>query len=184
MRILPLRPDFIRIIPKDTIIEIVRNVRFLQSKKVLLIDETGTNLGEYDSYKALLEARSRELDLILVTRTNPPVCKIGDLGKLRYEADKKKPPKKTPELKILNIRPATATHDLDTEVTLAKKFLLKGSKVKIICKFRPRQLKSQELGRTRLDYIVDALKDVSKVEKPFELVGLELSIVLGPKEKS
>lgn len=164
-------------------IDIVRNTRFLNSPKVRLIDENGTNLGEVDSGVALKRARETGLDLILVNKaTNPPVCKIANFGKLKYEAKKKSKEnkQKVQELKTIKLRPNIHKHDLDIDVAQAKKFLLKGDKVKLECRFRRRELSHPEIGRQKIDYIISQLNDVGKVEKNCELVMTSIVAILAP----
>ena len=165
-------------------IELVRNVRFLNSPKVLLIDETGKNLGELESISALRKAREAGLDLILINRaTVPPVCRIGNLGKLKYEATKRQKAnrKREQETKTLKIRPDTQTHDLDIDVRKAKEFLLRGDKVKIECRFRNREIEHPHLGHAKIEYIITQLEGVGKVEKNCELIMRSMVAIIAPK---
>jgi translation initiation factor IF-3 len=141
-------------------------------------------LGEIDSYEALKLAREKSLDLILVQRAcHPPVYKIGDLGKIRYELEKrqKESRKREPEIKTLKIRPNTHKHDLDIEIKKAREFLTRGDRVRLECRFRSREISFPDLGKANLEYIMAALADISKIEKNCELEMRIMLAILAPK---
>jgi len=114
---------------------------------------------------------------------NPPVCKIGNYGKLKYEQDKKNKEnkKRVQETKTLKIRPVTQEHDLDIEVRRAKEFLARGDKVKIECFFRRREAQYPELGKRNIEYILSKLTDVCKIEKNCEMVVRSMIAIIAPK---
>jgi translation initiation factor IF-3 len=134
-----------------------------------LIDEEGTNLGIVDSRFAMNKAKNADLDLIVVNKTaTPPVCRIGNYGKMKYEANKKQ-------------RPGTQKHDLDIEVKKAREFLIRGDKVKFECRFRNREINFPDLGKQNIEYIISNILDVGKVEKPCELVMRSMIAIVVPK---
>jgi len=111
------------------------------------------------------------------------VCRIGNLGKLKYEANKKlkETKKRVQAIKTLKIRPCTHKHDLDTEARKAKEFLIRGDKVKIECRFRPRELSHPHLGKQNIEYILSQLEEVGKVEKNCELIMRSMIVIIAPK---
>jgi translation initiation factor IF-3 len=115
--------------------------------------------------------------------TIPPVCRIGNLGKMKYEASKKQKEnrKHIQEVKTLKSRPCTQKHDLDIEVKHAREFLLKGDKVKLECRFRRREISFPKLGQANIEYIISQLEDIGKVEKNCELVMKSMVAILAPK---
>jgi translation initiation factor IF-3 len=149
-----------------------------------LIDEEGTNLGIVDSRFAMNKAKNADLDLIVVNKTaTPPVCRIGNYGKMKYEANKKQREnkKREPDLKTLKVRPGTQKHDLDIEVKKAREFLIRGDKVKFECRFRNREINFPDLGKQNIEYIISNILDVGKVEKPCELVMRSMIAIVVPK---
>ena len=150
---------------------------------MLLIDEHGKNLGIFDTHKAFYEAKNKDLDLILMNKTaSPPVCKIGDYGKINYDLEKmrKENRKREQKLKTLRIHPDTHKHDLDTECKKAYKFIEKGDKVKFECRFKSREIAHPEFGVQNLEYIIEKLASISKIESQIELTGKIMTVVLSP----
>jgi translation initiation factor IF-3 len=141
-------------------------------------------------YQALDAARERDLDLVEVAPTaNPPVCRLMDYGKFKYEQAKKdRESRKTQHsstLREIRMRPTTDIHDLEMKAKLAEKFLRGGDKVKVTVMFRGRQMVHPEVGRNVLDRVAEKLKDVSVIEKPANMEGRFLSVILAPgKEKA
>jgi len=141
-------------------------------------------------YQALDMARERDLDLVEVAPTaNPPVCRMLDYGKFKYEQAKKDRESRKGQhastLREIRMRPTTDTHDLDMKAKLAEKFLKGGDKVKVTVMFRGRQMVHPEVGRGVLDRVADRLKEVSVIEKPANMEGRFLSVILAPgKEKA
>lgn len=141
-------------------------------------------------YQALDLARERDLDLVEVAPTaNPPVCRLMDYGKFKYEQAKKdresRKSQHSSTLREIRMRPTTDTHDLEMKAKLAEKFLRGGDKVKVTVMFRGRQMVHPEVGRSVLDRVAEKLKDVSVIEKPANMEGRFLSVILAPgKEKA
>lgn len=141
-------------------------------------------MGEIESHIAIRRAREKGLDLILLNKNaTPPVCKIGNYGKLTYEAEKKQKENKRreQETKILRVRPNTHKHDLDIEIAQAKKFILRGDKVRFECRFKAREIAFPHLGKNNLEYMVEQLTDISKIDSSCELVSRTMSITISPK---
>lgn len=136
-------------------------------------------------YQALDLARERDLDLVEVAPTaTPPVCRLLDYGKFKYEQAKKDRESRKGQhpstLREIRMRPTTDVHDLDMKARLAEKFLKGGDKVKVTVMFRGRQMVHPEVGRGVLDRVADKLKDVSVIEKPANMEGRFLSVILAP----
>lgn len=149
-----------------------------------MIDEKGNQLGVMSTRDALRIANERSLDLIEVSsNSKPPVCRIGDFGKFKYEKQKKeKEQKKHKPLQVKEIRfhPNTEKHDLEFKSKHLREFLVHGHKVKAIVIFRGRMMMYQNLGRKLLDDIIEKLSDISRVEHPPKLEGRHMTILLVP----
>ena len=132
-------------------------------------------------YKARKAAVEQELDLVEVAPTaNPPVCKILDYGKYRYEQAKKHTTKqKTITLKEVKVRPAISDHDLNFKMKNARKFLGQGNKVKVTVFFRGREIVHKANGKKVLDRIVEELSDISSVEQFAKMEGNRMIMILG-----
>ena len=135
--------------------------------------------------QALDIARERELDLVEVAPTAvPPVCRLLDYGKFKYEqAKKERETRKTQHASVLReirMRPKIDTHDLQMKARNAEKFLKSGDKVKVTVMFRGREMVHPEIGRAILDQVADQLKEVSVVERPPNMEGRFLSAILAP----
>lgn len=135
--------------------------------------------------QALEIARERELDLVEVAPTAvPPVCRLLDYGKFKYEqAKKERETRKTQHASVLReirMRPKIDSHDLQMKARNAEKFLKSGDKVKVTVMFRGREMVHPEIGRAILDQVADQLKDVSVVERPPNMEGRFLSAILAP----
>lgn len=136
--------------------------------------------------EALKLAEEAELDLVKIAPTaKPPVCKIIDYGKYRYELARKekeaKKKQKTVEVKEVRLSPNIDTNDLNTKVNNAKKFIQKGNKVKVTLRFRGREMAHMQTSKHILDDFADMLKDIAVVEKPTKLEGRSISMVLTEK---
>jgi translation initiation factor IF-3 len=136
-------------------------------------------------HQALEIARENDLDLVEVAPTAvPPVCRLLDYGKFKYEQAKKdRESRKTQHastLREIRMRPTTDVHDLEMKARLAEKFLKGGDKVKVTVMFRGRQMVHPEVGRGVLDRVAEKLKDVSVIEKPANMEGRFLSVILAP----
>lgn len=135
---------------------------------------------------ALKLAREAELDLVKIApNAKPPVCKIIDYGKFRYEQARKekeaKKKQKTVELKEIRMTPSIEENDLNTKISAAKKFLEKGNKVKVTLRFRGREMTRMNASRYILDDFAAALSEVAVVEKPPKIEGRNMSLVLAEK---
>ena len=151
----------------------------IRDKEVRLIGENGDQLGVMSAREALKLAEEAELDLVKIAPTaKPPVCKIIDYGKYRYELAKKQ---KTVEVKEVRLSPNIDTNDLNTKVNNAKKFIQKGNKVKVTLRFRGREMAHMQTSKHILDDFAEMLKDVAAIEKPAKLEGRSISMVLTEK---
>ena len=149
-----------------------------------MIDDEGGQLGIMQSRQALNLAKEKGLDLVMVSPTAvPPVCKIIDYGKHKYLEGKLGKDKKKPgqELKGIKISPRIAEHDLQTNVTKARRFLEDGDKVKVTCMFRAREVTHPELGTQRLAKFAEMCADLATTERTPTLDGRMMIMVLLPK---
>jgi translation initiation factor IF-3 len=152
---------------------------------VRLIGVNGEQLGVVPTSQALERAREANLDLVEVAPDErPPVCKILDYGKLRYEnslKSNKGGKVHQQKLKEIRVRPKTGEHDIDTKVNQARKFLEHNDKVLVNVLFRGREMQHQQEGRRILDAIVEKLADVGKVERAPSMEGRRMSVLIAPK---
>ena len=158
----------------------------IRDKEVRLIGENGDQLGVMSAREALKLAEEAELDLVKIAPTaKPPVCKIIDYGKYRYELARKekeaKKKQKTVEVKEVRLSPNIDTNDLNTKVNNAKKFISKGNKVKVTLRFRGREMAHVQQSKHILDDFAGMLEDVAVVEKPAKMEGRSMSMVLTVK---
>lgn len=157
----------------------------IRAREVRVIDEDGTQLGIMSPRDATLIARERGIDLIEVApQAQPPVCKIMDYGKFKYEQAKKEKESakkhKQSELKAIQMFPNIEDHDFDVKVRSAIKFLEDGDKVKVTIRFKGRQITHPEFGRQQLDKVVALAADVGQVEKPATMEGKQMTMILSP----
>ena len=160
-------------------------VRFPQ---VRLIGPEGEQLGIMSSKEAQFKANSYDLDLLCVAPTaNPPVCKIINYGKYRFEQQKKakeaRKNQKVIEIKEVQLTPQIGTHDLETKARAAIKFLQEGNKVKVGVRFRGRQMTHIDVGEETMNRFIETIGDNAQVEKPAAMEGRWLITVLAPKKK-
>ena len=158
----------------------------IRDKEVRLIGENGEQLGIMSSKEAMRLAQEAELDLVKVApKAQPPVCKIIDYGKYRYELARKekeaKKKQKTVEIKEVRLSPNIDTNDLNTKVNNARKFVSKGNKVKVTLRFRGREMAHVQQSKHILDDFAKQLEDVATVEKQPKLEGRNMSMVLTEK---
>ena len=158
----------------------------IRDKEVRLIGENGEQLGIMSSKEAMRLAQEAELDLVKVApKAQPPVCKIIDYGKYRYELARKekdaRKKQKTVEIKEVRLSPNIDTNDLNTKVNNARKLIGKGNKVKVTLRFRGREMAHVQQSRHILDDFAQQLADVASVEKPAKLEGRNMSMVLTEK---
>ena len=161
------------------------NIRF---KEVLVIGPKGEQLGVMMRREALEKAYDYELDLLCVAPNgNPPVCKIVDYGRYRFEAQKKAKESKrnqhVTEVKPMRLSPVIDTHDFETKLRQARNWVEDGMKVKIDMRFRGRLITRLEVGKKVMNSFVEQMSDIASVEKAPALEGNTMSVVLTPKKK-
>jgi len=155
----------------------------INSPEVQVIASNGENLGIINTNKAISLAREEGLDLIeIAPNANPPVCKIIDIGKYKYDIQKKankaKKKQKKIELKEIKLRPVTETHDYNFKLKNAQKFLSKGDKVKFTIRFKGRELQHSNLGHDLMNKIKEDIKLVGKVEMEPKFDGKQMIMVI------
>lgn len=158
----------------------------IRAKEVRVIDPDGNQLGVISTQEALRAAVEFGLDLVEVSpNANPPVCKIMDYGKFKYELTKKqqeaKKKQSTFQLKEIKIRPKTGDHDLQVKVGHIRKFLGKKDKVRVTVVFRGREITLSDRGRELLGQIAETVSDISAVEQFPKFEGRTMVMVLAPK---
>lgn len=159
----------------------------IRDKEIRLIGEDGEQLGIMSARDALKIAKDAELDLVKIAPTaKPPVCKIVDYGKYRYELARKekeaKKKQKVIDVKEIRLSPNIDENDLNTKVNAARKFITKGDKVKVTLKFRGREMAHMANSKVILDVFADKLKDIAVVEKPAKLEGRSMQMTLAEKK--
>ena len=157
----------------------------ISSPEVQVIGNDGKNLGIINTNEAIVMAKNQGLDLIeIAPNANPPVCKIMDMGKYKYDAQKKanlaKKKQKIIALKEIKMRPVTETHDYEFKVKNAKKFIAKGDKVKFTIRFKGRELQHSHLGNELMTKIKEDMKDIGKVELQPKFDGKQMIMVIQP----
>ena len=157
----------------------------ISSPEVQVIGSDGNNLGILNTNEAISMAKDQGLDLIEISpNAKPPVCKIIDMGKFKYDAQKKanvaKKKQKIVALKEIKMRPVTETHDYDFKVKNAKKFIEKGDKVKFTIRFKGRELQHSHLGKELMDKIKVDMQDIGKVELHPKFDGKQMIMVIHP----
>jgi translation initiation factor IF-3 len=150
-----------------------------------VVDVDGSQLGVMTPWDAIQRAQEQGLDLVEVAPgANPPVCRIMDYGKYKYEQKKKKGASKAKAhaatMKEVKLRPRTDEHDLDFKVRGARRFLCEGDKVKVTLMFRGREIVHTALGREQLDRVKEMLGDIATVENPPRMDGRFMSMILVP----
>lgn len=158
----------------------------IRDREVRLIGENGEQLGIMSAREAFKIAQEAELDLVKVApMAKPPVCKIIDYGKYKYEQTRKekeaRKKQKTVEVKEVRLSPNIDTNDLNTKINNAKKFISKGNKVKVTLRFRGREMAHVQQSRHILDDFAETLADIAVVEKPAKMEGRAMSMVLTEK---
>ncbi|ODP37690.1 translation initiation factor IF-3 [Sphingomonas turrisvirgatae] len=159
---------------------------FIQSPKVRVIDHEGENLGVMYTREAMEQAQALGLDLVEVSpNADPPVAKFLDVGKYKYEAQKKanqaRKTQKTQEIKEIKMRPNIDDHDYDTKMKAVHKFIGEGDKVKITLRFRGRELSHGQLGMNLLKRVQEDCAEDAKVESYPRMEGRQMLMVLSPK---
>jgi len=160
--------------------------RDIRVPKVQLIDDEGNNRGVVSIEDALAAAEEAGLDLIeIAPNSEPPVCKIGDLGKMKYQSQKKaaeaRKKQKTIEIKEIKMRPNIDTHDYEVKMKAVRRFFEEGDKVKLTLRFRGREMAHMELGMQLLNRVREEVEEIAKVEAEPKLEGRQMMMVLAPR---
>lgn len=171
-------------IKKNASIEINEQIR---DREVRVIGAEGEQLGIMSSKDAYMIAKEKDLDLIKIAPTaTPPVVKIADFGKYRYEMMRKekeaKRNQRVTELKEIRMTPNIDQNDLNTKLSAARKFLEKGNKVKVALRFRGREMSRMNQSKYILDEFAEQLKDIAVLDKPAKVEGRNMAIVISPKK--
>jgi translation initiation factor IF-3 len=171
---------------RDVIARPLRVNDQIRIRSVRVIDENGEQLGILPTEDALARARTAGLDLIEVSPTaQPPVCKIADYGRLKYEQSKKdKDARKKQrhfELKEVKLRPKIETHDYQTKARMAERLLLDGSKIKVTIMFRGREITYTAFGRRLLDRMAEDMLPLATIEREPRLEGRNMFMILAPR---
>jgi translation initiation factor IF-3 len=153
-----------------------------------VIDEEGNKLGEFMTEDAVRLAEERGMDLVEVSpNSRPPVCRIADFGKLKYEKKKKESVARRnqvqSQLKEVKVRPKTDDHDMGVKTRMIRGFLNEGHKVKITVRFRGRELAHRDIGAEQCHRIAEAVKELSMVESPPRMEGRQMFMILAPTRK-
>ena len=159
----------------------------IRDREVRLVSESGEQLGIMSARDAYLKAQEAGLDLVKIApMAKPPVCKIIDYGKYRYEMARKekeaRKKQKTIEIKEVRLSPNIDTNDLNTKVGAARKFISKGDKVKVTLRFRGREMAHMNSSRHILDEFAESLSDIAVIEKAPKVEGRTMTIVLAAKK--
>tara|TARA_R110002126_G_scaffold213048_3_gene359577 strand:- start:8554 stop:9024 length:471 start_codon:yes stop_codon:yes gene_type:complete len=154
--------------------------------RIQLIDDEGNNRGEVDIEEALSIAGEAGLDLVEISpNAKPPICKILDLGKLKYQTQKKaaeaRKKQKTVEVKEIKMRPNIDTHDYEVKMKAMNRFFEDGDKVKVTLRFRGREMAHQQLGMQLLQKVKEDTVEIAKVEAEPKLEGRQMMMVLTPR---
>ena len=157
----------------------------IKALDVQVIGSNGNNLGVMELKQAIQIAKDEGLDLIEISpNANPPVCKIMDMGKYKYDLQKKanqaKKKQKIVSLKEIKLRPGTEIHDYNFKIKNAKKFITKGDKVKFTVKFKGREMQHVELGKNLMSRIIEDTKDIGKVETHPKFEGRQMIMIIQP----
>ncbi len=162
--------------------------RDVRAPKVRLIGPEGDQLGVVTSREALFKAQDLGLDLVEISpNASPPVCKILNYGKYRYEQTKKDKENKKAQhqikIKEVKVKPNIDEHDLQVKLKRARDFIEKGFKVKVTCMFRGREMAHKDVGQRVVDRICDELEEIADTEARAKQLGRNLSLTLAPKRK-
>lgn len=159
--------------------------REIRAPKVRLITQTGEQVGVVSLHEALAMAEEAGMDLVEISAgSNPPVCKIINYGKYRYDQTKREKENKKAQhqikVKEVKIKPNIDSHDLETKVRHARDFITKGNKVKITCTFRGREMVHTSIGEKIVKGVCESLEDIATPESPMKMFGRALTVVLAP----
>jgi translation initiation factor IF-3 len=159
----------------------------IRDREVRVVGENGEQLGIMSAKEAYLMARDADLDLVKISPgAKPPVCKIIDYGKYRYDLARRekeaKKKQKTVEVKGIRLSPNIDTNDLNTKANQARKFIIKGDKVKVSLRFRGREMAHIDVGRGMMNNFCELLKDVAVIDKPPKMEGRSMVMFLSEKK--
>ena len=157
----------------------------IRASEIRLIGADGENVGVVTPERGVALAEDVGLDLVEISpNANPPVCKIMDFGKFKYEQQKReseaRKKQKTIEVKEVKFRPNTDTHDYDVKMRNVIRFLENGDKVKVTLRFRGREMAHQDLGRSLLERVADDIQELGKVENMPKMEGRQMIMMIGP----
>ncbi|MEE2749924.1 MAG: translation initiation factor IF-3 [Myxococcota bacterium] len=160
----------------------------IRAPRVLVIDDQGEKLGEFLTKDAIELASSRGLDLIEVaSNARPPVCRIADYGRLKYEKKKKdaiaRKKQAVVSVKEVKIRPKTDEHDYQVKLKGTRKFLAAGDKVKVTVRFRGREHAHRDIGVARCEELANAVEDLAVIEAPARMDGRQMVMILAPRKR-
>lgn len=160
----------------------------IRAREVRVVTDTGEQLGILNIRDALRIAAERGLDLVEVAPlAKPPVCRLMDYGKYKYEQSKRereaRKKQKVIDIKEIKMRPNIEDHDFEVRVKSAEKFLKDGDKIKATIMFRGREIVHSELGKAVLDRMLEAVKDLCVVERPAKIEGRNMIMILAPKDQ-
>ena len=177
-----LKKNFFQRRPK---VKLPRANNRINSPEVQVISSDGKNMGVMNTREAISMAQDEGLDLIEISpNTSPPVCKIIDMGKYKYDQQKKankaKKKQKKVELKEIKLRPVTETHDYNFKIKNAQKFLSKGDKVKFTIRFKGRELQHSSLGNDLMEKIKQDMLQIGRVELEPKFDGKQMIMVIQP----
>lgn len=158
----------------------------IRNPEVRVIGADGEQLGVLKTSEALKQAKEAGFDLVEVAPTSePPVCRIMDFGKFKYEQSKKdhkiRQHQKSTQVKEIKLRPRTDRHDLETKIRQIRTFIAEGNKTKVVVMFRGREMANQELGRTAMSKIVEEVNEFGVIESPPRMEGRNLYMIVAPK---
>lgn len=166
----------------------MKSNREIRAPKVRVISQTGEQIGVLPLYEALARAEQEGLDLVEISPAAvPPVCKIMNYGKFRYDQTKRERESKKSQhqvkVKEVKFKPNINLHDFETKLNHARDFIQKGNKVKATCMFRGREMMHPEIGEKLMNKLCDDLEDIATPEAPLKLFGRMLIVVLAPGAK-
>ncbi|NLN14343.1 MAG: translation initiation factor IF-3 [Tissierellia bacterium] len=178
--------NFLKIYGRCCFIKDLQINEGIRAREVRLIDSDGKQVGIVPLREALERAEERKLDLVNVApNAKPPVCKIMDYGKYKYELAKKEKEAKKKQrvinVKEIRLTPNIEKHDLNVKAKRANQFLSNGDKVKVSVRFRGREMGHTEIGKVVLDDFAELTKDYGVIEKPAKLEGRNMTMTLAPK---
>jgi len=157
----------------------------IRRPEVRVINPDGQQLGIYPIRQALTIAQELGLDLVEINpKADPPVCRIMDFGKFKYEQKKQtnsaKKKQKVIEVKEVKMRPKTDTHDFETKLKHVRRFIEEGNKARLTIRFRGRELAHPDVAARQLDKMVEAVKDIAIVEQPYAMDGRMMTMLIAP----